>query len=177
MTKVYTIGHSTRKIDEFIYLLKLNKVKLLVDIRTIPRSRHNPQFGQEDLEIALLENSVKYKYMAELGGLRPKVKNSCNFGWHNESFRNYADYMQTGEFNQAITSLIDLANEQTTVIMCAEAVPWRCHRSLIGDALIVRGVEVYDIMSTTSSKLEHLTPFAKVENKKVTYPDDQPRQH
>lgn len=172
MQTVFTIGHSTRTIEEFIELLEINGVKQLVDIRTIPRSRHNPQFEQKTLEKSLTSYGVDYVYLRELGGLRPKVKNSINMGWHNESFRNYADYMQSEEFTEAVKSLMKLSTEKPTVIMCAEAVPWRCHRSMVGDALVVRGIRVCDIMSKTSTKDHELTSFAAVEGTKLTYPTD-----
>lgn len=169
---IYTIGHSTRPIEEFIELLKENGVTQLVDIRTIPRSRHNPQYEQTALEQSLPEAHITCTYMPELGGLRPKVKGSVNMGWRNASFRNYADYMQTLEFADGIDKLIMLAKQQPTAIMCAEAVPWRCHRSLVGDALLVRGVDVEDIMSESSTKPHQLTAFAKVDGVRVTYPPD-----
>ncbi len=170
---IYTIGHSTRPIEEFVALLKENGVQQLVDIRTIPRSRHNPQFEQTALEKSLPEQGITYTYMPELGGLRPKVNNSVNSGWHNTSFRNYADYMQTPEFARGIEHLIAYAEQAPTAIMCAEAVPWRCHRSLVGDALLVRGIDVEDIMSQTSTKPHTLTKFAKVDGTRITYPKDE----
>lgn len=170
MKTIYTIGHSTRPIDEFIGLLAQNGVKQLVDIRTIPRSRHNPQFEQTALEQVLPAHGIAYIYMKELGGLRPKAKASINLGWHNLSFRNYADYMQTAEFEQALTELIELAQARPTAIMCAEAVPWRCHRSLVGDALLVRGLSVLDIIDQHPPRAHQLTSFAQVEGTKITYP-------
>ncbi len=171
MMKVFTIGHSTHPIDEFIALLKQNGVERVVDIRTIPRSRYNPQFEQTALVHSLPEDGIEYIHMKELGGLRPKVKDSINLGWRNASFRNYADYMQTEEFNAGIDKLIDYAQEKTTAIMCAEALPWRCHRSLVGDALLVRGVEVLNIMNMTTTTPHKLTPFAKAEGTKIIYPE------
>lgn len=174
MTTVYTIGHSTRPIEEFIELLRDYGVTCLVDIRTVPGSRHNPQYGQKPLEESLESAGIDYLYMKELGGLRPKAKDSINLGWHNQSFRNYADYMQTNEFAEGINNLITVAKKKPTVIMCAEAVPWRCHRSLVGDALTVRDIDVRDIMSETKT-LEHtLTSFACADGIKLTYPTDQP---
>lgn len=172
MTTVYTIGHSTHPIEEFIEMLQANGVKQLVDIRTIPGSRHNPQFGQKALEESMPKAGIDYVYRKDLGGLRPKVKDSVNRGWRNASFRNYADYMQTEEFAAAVEELIGLAKKKTTAIMCAEAVPWRCHRSLVGDALLVRDVEVLDIMSKTKTTPHKLTPFAKTRGTKITYPSD-----
>ena len=170
--KVYTIGHSTHPIEEFIELLEKYKVKQLVDIRTVPGSRHNPQFGQKALEKSMKDAGIDYVYMKNLGGLRPKVKESVNMGWRNQSFRNYADYMQTDEFREGVEELIDRAQDKTSAIMCAEAVPWRCHRSLVGDALLVRDAEVRDIMSLTSAPEHKMTKFAKVDGKKITYPSD-----
>ena len=167
---IYTIGHSTRSIEEFIELLLANSIKQLVDIRTIPRSRHNPQFEQTALEKSLPVSGIKYIYLKDLGGLRPKVKDSVNMGWHNESFRNYADYMQTSEFENGIEELIEIASKGPTAIMCAEAVPWRCHRSLVGDALLARNVEVKDIISDKSINDHKMTDFAKVNGKNITYP-------
>lgn len=169
---IYTIGHSTRPIEEFIELLKINSIIQLVDIRTVPRSRHNPQYEQTALEKSLPAAGINYIYMKDLGGLRPKVKYSVNMGWHNESFRNYADYMQTPEFAEAVQKLIDIARDKKTVIMCAEAVPWRCHRSLVGDALLVRGVRVLGIMSEKSVIPHTMTPFAVIHGEKITYPAD-----
>jgi uncharacterized protein (DUF488 family) len=173
MLTIYTIGHSTRPLDEFIALLKDWQVAQLVDIRTVPGSRHNPQFGQQELQTALEAHGIHYQYLKSLGGLRPKIKDSVNLGWHNLSFRNYADYMQTDEFEAGVDELIALAQEAPTAIMCAEAVPWRCHRSLVGDALLVRSCIVRDIMSATKAPEHTLTPFAKVADGTITYPADE----
>ena len=173
MVKIFTIGHSTKPIEEFIELLSDQGVKQLVDIRTVPRSRHNPQFEQESMKKSLPDAGIKYVYMKQLGGLRPKVKDSINTAWRNQSFRNYADYMQTDAFKTGIDELIELAKEAPTGIMCAEAVPWRCHRSLVGDALLVRGIEVMDIMSATSVKAHKMTSFAKVDHDNITYPGEE----
>lgn len=170
MQTIYTIGHSTRPIDEFIGLLKQHSITQLVDVRTIPKSRHNPQYGQDELEKSLEQAGIAYVYMKSLGGLRPAVKNSTNEAWRNASFRNYADYMQTDEFKQALNELIELSEHTTTAIMCAEAVPWRCHRSLISDALLVRGISVHEMISAHSTKEHNLTSFAVVDGKSVTYP-------
>lgn len=172
MERIYTIGHSTRPIEAFVELLRQHDITQLVDIRTVPGSRHNPQYGQEALEESLPKVGISYTYMKGLGGLRPKAKVSVSAGWHNESFRNYADYMQTPEFETALSELIAKANGTHTVIMCAEAVPWRCHRSLVGDALTVRGIEVTDIISEKSAQPHRMTPFAHVEGTAVTYPTD-----
>lgn len=174
MAEVFTIGHSTRSIEEFVELLKINEVKRLVDVRTIPRSRHNPQFEQKALTRSLPSYKIDYAYIKELGGLRPKVKNSINTGWRNESFRNYADYMQSEDFISGIEKLIAFTLERPTAIMCAEVVPWRCHRSLVGDALLIRNIRVRDIMSKASTKDHTLTSFAVVDGKNLTYPADTP---
>jgi uncharacterized protein (DUF488 family) len=172
MSTIHTIGHSTRPIDEFIEMLRAHGVEQLADIRTVPKSRHNPQFAQDALSVSLTEAGIAYVYLKDLGGLRPKQANSVNAGWRNQSFRNYADYMQTETFTNAVEGLIELAEQAPTAIMCAEAVPWRCHRSLVGDALLVRGLEVLDIMSLTSAKPHKLTPFAVVDGLTITYPED-----
>lgn len=170
MTVVYTIGHSTRPVEEFIKILKAYGITLLVDIRTISRSRHNPQYEEAALRNALEDQKIGYLHLAALGGLRHARKDSINTGWKNASFRGYADYMQTEEFSDAIDGLIALANKRTIAIMCAEAVPWRCHRSLVGDALLARGIQVVDILSQTSAKPHKITPWAKVDGISVTYP-------
>ena len=167
---IFTIGHSTRSIDEFIDLLREYGIQQIIDIRTIPKSRHNPQFNQDALRKALKNKRIAYRHMKGLGGLRHAHKNSINTAWENLSFRGFADYMQTDEFAKNIEKLIDYAHKKRIAIMCAEAVPWRCHRSLIGDALLVRGLEVADIMSRTSVKPHELTPWARVRGKQVFYP-------
>lgn len=170
MLTVYTLGHSTRSIEEFIELLKLQNVECLSDIRTIPKSKYNPQYMQESLTDSLQEAGINYRYLKNLGGLRNKSKQSMNQGWRNLSFRNYADYMQTADFTEGINELMQIAKEKTTAIMCAEAVPWRCHRSLVADALLVRKVRVLDIISKTNIKEHKLTSFASVDGHSVTYP-------
>jgi len=167
---VYTIGHSTRTIEEFIRLLDVYKIKIVIDVRTIAKSRHNPQFDQDKLNESLEKHSIIYRHMEGLGGLRHTTKASVNKAWKNSSFRGYADYMQTPEFTKSIEELIRISSEEQTVIMCAEAVPWRCHRSLIGDALVIRGVYVEDIMDKKISNPHKLTSFAKVDGKIITYP-------
>jgi uncharacterized protein (DUF488 family) len=169
-TTVLTIGHSTRSIEAFIEMLRAHELKRVVDVRTIPRSRTNPQFNRESLAGSLAQAGIGYTHVAELGGLRHARKDSLNTGWRNASFRGYADYMQTAEFEAAIESLIETAKRERVTIMCAEAVPWRCHRSLIGDALKVRGIAVEDIMSATRTQPHELTSFAKVQGTQVTYP-------
>lgn len=170
MTVIYTIGHSTHPFDEFIGLLKANDIEQLADIRSIPRSRHNPQFEKTALKENLPKNGIEYVYIKQLGGLRPKTDSSVNDGWRNQSFRNYADYMQTHSFKQGVDELLKLAEEKSTAIMCAEAVPWRCHRSLVGDALLIRGFEVRNIMNEKMAEPHRLTSFAVVNGKEITYP-------
>jgi uncharacterized protein (DUF488 family) len=169
-TVVLTIGHSTRAIEEFIGLLQAHAVSRVVDVRTIPRSRYNPQFNQDSLADSLKKAGLGYVHMPGLGGLRHARRDSINVGWRNASFRGYADYMQTPEFEQSLEELIQLAEQEPVAIMCAEAVPWRCHRSLIADALLVRGIRAEDIMSPTRRQVHTLTHFAKVRGTTITYP-------
>ena len=168
--EVLTIGHSTRPIEEFIHLLKSHAVRRLVDVRTIPRSRHNPQFGRDRLAPALHNARIHYRHMPGLGGLRHARPDSPNTGWRNAGFRGFADYMGTGEFEESLDELIALARQERTAIMCAEAVPWRCHRSLIADALLVRGIHALEIASATQLRPHSLTPWAKVDGTRISYP-------
>lgn len=171
----YTIGHSTHELDEFIKILQKYNVTQLVDVRTIPKSRHTPQFNKDNLSIELPKHNIDYNHLEKLGGLRHTTKDSINKGWRNTSFRGYADYMQTSDFKLGIEQLESLATNKATAIMCAEAVPWRCHRSMIGDALIVRGYKVIDIFDETHTKNETLTSFAHVTDKTdISYPEVQP---
>ncbi len=167
---VMTIGHSTRTSKEFIQLLKAHRVQRLVDVRTVPRSRHNPQFNRSELSPALHSSRLHYRYMPGLGGFRRASPDSLNTGWHNASFRGFADYMQTPEFGQHLDDLIKLARPERIAIMCAEAVPWRCHRSLIADALLARGFEVQEITTATRTQLHTLTPWGKIIARQVIYP-------
>ena len=167
---IRTIGHSTRSLDVLIEMLKAHGVKRLVDVRTIPKSRHNPQYSREALESRLRNAGIAYEHMKALGGLRHPRKDSPNAGWHNASFRGYADYMQTPEFASALEALVDAAAKEPIVIMCAEALPWRCHRSLISDSLTARGYPVEHIMSATKSNRHTMTSFARVEGTSITYP-------
>jgi uncharacterized protein (DUF488 family) len=167
---IMTIGHSTRPVAEFIRLLRAHDVKRLVDVRTVPRSRHNPQFNRDQLSVALHSARLHYKYMPGLGGFRHARPDSLNTGWQNASFRGFADYMQTPEFKKNLDALIELAQREQIVVMCAEAVPWRCHRSLIADALLARGVEAREIMSATRTRIHTLTPWGQVNGTQVTYP-------
>lgn len=150
---------------------------MLVDVRTVPRSRTNPQFNKEMLEKSLPKVGVSYTHNAKLGGLRHAKKDSINQGWHNASFRGYADYMQTDDFLQGLEELLAFTKKHTVVIMCAETLPWRCHRSMVGDALLVRGYEVLDIFDSKNTKPEKLTGFAKVDGTTITYPTDTPKQN
>lgn len=170
MPLILTVGHSTRARQEFIDLLRANGVRQLIDVRTIPRSRHNPQFNRAVLSRALRRSGIDYRHMAGLGGLRHSRRGSINTGWRNKSFRGYADYMQTSKFKVALEKLIAHARRKRIAVMCAEAVPWRCHRSLIADALLVRGFPVEEIQSTTRTRPHLLTPWAHVERTRITYP-------
>jgi uncharacterized protein (DUF488 family) len=172
---VLTIGHSTRTLEDFISLLREYGVQKVVDIRTIPRSRHNPQFNREELPNSLKAVGIGYVHMSGLGGLRHSVPDSPNTGWRNLSFRGFADYMQKEEFKNSLWALIELAKTERLALMCAEAVPWRCHRSLIADALSVRGVQVKHILSSTSSQSHKITPWARVDGTNITYPPEEPR--
>jgi len=167
---VFTIGHSTRAIDQFIELLTGHGVQHLVDVRKTPQSRHNPQFGREQLSTSLERAAIRYTHMPGLGGLRRPRKDSTNTGWRNASFRGYADYMQTPEFEESLNRCVELAKGEYAALMCAEAVPWRCHRSLIADALVARGIDVREITSTTDARPHALTAWARIEGTKVTYP-------
>lgn len=167
---IFTIGHSTRSLDDFIVLLREHGIKQLIDIRTIPKSRHNPQFNQADLRHALKNKRIGYRHMKGLGGLRHAHKDSINMAWKNASFRGFADYMQTDAFNENLEKLMGHARKKQIAIMCAEAVPWRCHRSLIGDALQVHGFDVENIISHTKTESHTITPWAKVRGTKIWYP-------
>ena len=167
---VLTIGHSTRAIGEFIDLLKAHGVARVVDVRTVPKSRHNPQFGKDALARALMDARIAYTHMPALGGLRRPRPDSRNAGWRNASFRGYADYMQTPQFAAAVDEIVSMGEKERIALMCAEAVPWRCHRSLIADALLARGIAAEDIASPTRRTPHRLTPFARVDGPEVTYP-------
>jgi uncharacterized protein (DUF488 family) len=167
---VLTIGHSTHTWDDFRDLLRAHHVKRVVDVRSIPRSRHNPQFNRETLRTKLRSAGIGYVHLQKLGGLRHARRDSPNMGWRNTSFRGFADYMQTSKFEAGVERLIKLAEQKRSAIMCAESVPWRCHRSLIADALTVNGIRVDDIMSMKRSQVHSLTPFARVQGHRVTYP-------
>ncbi len=167
---VYTIGHSTRTLEEFLDLLKTYGITMVVDVRTVPRSRHTPQFNKETFPNILKDQNVKYVHMPEIGGLRHPKRDSVNLAWRNSSFRGYADYMQTKEFTENLLGIVALARENCLALMCAEALPWRCHRSLISDALVVRHVKVLHIISKTSTITHELSEMAHVEGTRITYP-------
>ena len=167
---IVTVGHSNRTLEEFLELLIAHRVSLLVDVRTIPRSRHNPQFNREVLPPMLAAQGIAYEHLPGLGGLRHPRKDSVNTGWRNASFRGYADYMQTEEFQCQLSLLRELETGQRTAIMCAEAVPWRCHRSLIADALTIQGVPVTHILTAAKAEPHQLTSFASVEGTRIIYP-------
>lgn len=167
---IFTIGHSTHPIKEFVELLQAHGIEQIVDVRSIPKSRHNPQFNESDLKESLKRAHIRYKHLKKLGGLRHTTKDSINLGWHNASFRGFADYMTSEEFEGGLQALIKIAIDKNTAIMCAEAVPWRCHRSLIADALTKKKWEVCDIMSRTSIIKHRLTPFLRIKKGQLIYP-------
>ena len=167
---IFTIGHSTRSIEEFIDLLQAHGIQLLVDVRRFPASRRYPHFNGPDLALSLQTAGIGYRHMPALGGRRPSRANSINLGWRNAGFRGYADYMQTEQFWDALEELMRYGEAKRTAIMCAEAVPWRCHRNLISDALVSKGWQVSHILS--ASKVDHhtVTSFAKVSGERLLYP-------
>lgn len=169
---IMTIGHSTHGLAKFISLLQHHGVTCVADVRTVPRSRHTPQFNKDSLPESLAKAGIRYIHMPGLGGLRHTRIDSLNTGWKNASFRGYADYMQTAEFAESLEELIRMAHRERIVLMCAEAVPWRCHLSLIADALLVRGIHAEHIMSADSRHAHKLTPFAKVCGTVITYPPE-----
>ena len=170
---VCTIGHSNRSLEEFVDLLRLNDIACVLDIRTVPKSRHNPQFGQDLLPASLAAAGIGYRHLAGLGGLRHPRKDSPNGGWRNTSFRGYADYMQTAEFAENVDAVADLARTTRCVLMCAESVPWRCHRSMVADALSVRGLRIEHIIGKQKPRAHALTPFARVDGTHIIYPPEQ----
>ncbi len=172
MPGVLTVGHSTRSWEAFLDLLRAHHVERVIDVRSIPRSRHNPQFNRATLSRKLRAARIGYVHLRKLGGLRHTRRDSPNTGWRNASFRGFADYMQTSDFEVGLHRLLKLAGQKRSAIMCAEAVPWRCHRSLIADALTVRGIRVEDIMSMKRSQVHSLIRFARVQGHRITYPPD-----
>lgn len=172
-TRFFTIGHSTRPLAEFIHLLVAHGVTLLLDVRTVPRSRHNPQFNTDSLASALAEAGIRYRHEKALGGLRHARPDSRNTGWRNESFRGYADYMETADFAGALDEALALGRAgERVAFMCAEGAPFRCHRSLIADALVARGEIVAEISSRTRAALHKLTAFARIVDGRPTYPQE-----
>ncbi|WNM61319.1 DUF488 domain-containing protein [Candidatus Nitrospira neomarina] len=170
--ELWTIGHSTRPIEELVGLLQSHGIQLLVDVRTIPFSRRNPQFHQETLAQSLREAGLQYHHLPALGGRRKTRPDSVNVGWRNSGFRGYADYMQTQAFWNGLEELVDIGQQSPSAVMCAEAVPWRCHRTLIADAMVIRGWKVHHIISASSLKTHTLTPFAKPDAGRLTYPSE-----
>jgi uncharacterized protein (DUF488 family) len=169
---IFTIGHSTRIIADFVAILYAFKIKKIADVRTIPKSRRNPQFNQDALEQTLQAAGIEYLHLKDLGGLRQARKDSPNMAWKNASFRGFADYMQSKEFEESLKQLMLEAKQQATAVMCAEAVPWRCHRSLIADALLVRKFRVRHIMGLDAGREHVLTAWARVKDGKVIYPEE-----
>lgn len=167
---LWTIGHSTRSVEELLTLLNVYGIQRLVDVRTVPRSRHNPQFNTDRLSTSLNDARLAYRHMPRLGGLRKAKKDSMNTGWRNASFRGYADYMQTEEFQKGLEELMQYGTDGHTAIMCAEAVPWRCHRSLIADALLVKDWSVRHILSSSKADEHRLTSFAVIDEGALIYP-------
>lgn len=167
---VYTFGHSTQSLSDFIDVLKKYMITELIDIRTVPRSRYNPQFNKETLPLELAKEKIEYRHFIKLGGLRHVVKNSINTGWENDSFRGYADYMQTKDFENAVEELLPIIKQKTVVLVCAEGLWWRCHRRMVADALSIRGIKVLHILPNGKTALHELTSFAKIVGDKIYYP-------
>ena len=167
---IYSIGHSTLEAEDFLELLKANRIQLLVDVRRFPKSERVPWTTRNSLATRLSESGIRYEHVEELGGYRTARSDSRNTGWRNTGFRGYADYMETREFEAGLSRLIALANGWRTVYMCAEAVPWKCHRSLLSDALVVRGFRIVHILGPGKRDEHRLTTFAKVHDKRLAYP-------
>jgi uncharacterized protein (DUF488 family) len=170
---ILTVGHSNHPLEEFLELLRAHGVQRVIDVRTIPRSRHNPQFNGDSLAGSLRQAGIGYTHLKDLGGLRHAKPDSANRGWRNASFRGFADYMQTEEFDRGLERLLELGAQERCAVVCAEAVPWRCHRSLLADALLARGVPVEHIVSGKHRQTHRLTPFAQIRVDKVTYPESE----
>jgi uncharacterized protein (DUF488 family) len=168
--QVLTIGHSTHPLAEFIALLQTHGVTLVADVRTVPRSRRNPQFNRDSLPVSLKAANIGYVHLSGLGGWRQPQPDSPNQGWRSPAFQGFADYMLTSEFEKYLSGLIELARGEHLAMMCAEALPWHCHRSLIADALAVRGITVAHIMGPKSPQPHRLNPMARVEGTRITYP-------
>ncbi len=179
--EVLTVGHSNRELPEFLNMLRAHGVNLVIDVRKMPGSRKHPQFDRDMLAQALDETGIGYTHLSNLGGLRRRRPDSPNAGWKNASFQGYADYMQTPEFTQGLQQLFERAQGNRAALMCAEAVPWRCHRSLIADALVVRGISVEHILSASRTQLHTLRDWARVDGTRITYPpfseSDSTRRH
>ena len=167
--QLWTIGHSTHSIEEFVAALSSFNVKVLVDVRSFPGSRRYPHFNREQLRVSLPANGIEYQHFPELGGRRRAKTDSLNVAWRNEMFRGYADYMETDEFRDGVARLLELASTGRTAIMCAEAVWWRCHRSLISDYLKAKGVEVIHIMAPGKSEAHPFTSAARIVNGELSY--------
>jgi uncharacterized protein (DUF488 family) len=170
---IYTIGHSTRALDEFLKLLRAHEIGRIADVRTVPRSRRHPHFSRQALERSLPAAGIVYRHFPDLGGLRKPRKDSLNAGWRHEGFRGYADYMETAQFDRAVDDLLKWAgagDPRRTAVMCAEGVWWRCHRQLIADALVAKGIEARHIVSASPAKPHAITEFARIEGTRVTYP-------
>lgn len=167
---IFTVGHSTRSADEFLALLQAHGITMLVDVRTVPKSRRHPHFAKDALEPFLVSHAIGYTHLPALGGLRKPRRDSVNGAWQNDSFRGYADHMQTDEFERGIAALLEMSQIHRVAVMCAEAKWWQCHRQLIADALTARGVEVRHIMTRGDAPRHALTAFARVEGARVTYP-------
>ena len=167
---IFTIGHSIRPADEFVALLRAHGVTGVADVRTVPRSRRHPHFSREALQRALPPEGLEYRHYAALGGLRTPRRDSPNGGWRNAGFRGYADHMQTPPFTEALSDLLAFADLRIVAVMCAEAKWWQCHRQLIADALLARGVEVRHIMASREAPPHEFTPFACASDGRVTYP-------
>ena len=170
---IFTVGHSTHELEELVSLLRSHGVERVVDVRAYPRSRRVPQFNSESLAESLPREGIEYLHMRELGGRRTPLPDSPNAGWRNDQFRGYADHMQSAEFSGALSRLMELGDERPTAIMCAEALWFRCHRRLVSDALVARGRRVLHIGSDGSVVEHELTPFASIEDGKLTYPPEQ----
>jgi uncharacterized protein (DUF488 family) len=168
--EIFTIGHSTRSIEELISLLKAYEIQTVIDIRTIPKSRHNPQFNQNSLKKSLKKSKIGYRHLKELGGLRHPLKDSINTGWINASFQGYADYMQTPSFQKGLEKLETIAFQKRCALLCAEAVPWRCHRNLVADALTIRKWKVFHIQTQKNAKKHRRTPFSRIKKGILFYP-------
>ena len=169
-----TVGHSNRTLEALVGILRAHGIERLADVRTVPRSRHNPQFNADTLPGSLAAAGIEYIALKDLGGLRRPRRDSRNLAWRNASFRGYADYMETAEFEAALGDLLRLAAEKRTAVMCAEALYWRCHRSLLADALLCRGVRVLHLFDERKAEPHRLTRFARIEDGRPTYPPEQP---